>query len=231
MQSPSEQPPAHQTAAHQNAVFENGGNRQISGAYSLRFSIRGIAIFTALSAGLFALIGLLGGLAGTLIGFAIVTIFFASALLIGVIRHAQMSNAERTTHNGWLICLAALTLLLFLVSGFAGGGTVAAHYFSRQAERQELSSELGFSYEIEPNQVGIDYSARTTRIVAIDPGSEFERAGFLVDDIIVDQTSDDFFELLKASSGESVTVTVATSASAGTQLDKLPRRAVTFNVP
>lgn len=199
---------------------------------AFRFGIKSLAAIVILPAVVLATISYFGMLLGLLASLGLSCLLLGLTFFIGVAFHRRLDCRLMRHLDVWTVLLSLLTVGLFFGVAFAGGSQAAVYFLSDLKLGKEYNEKLGFTHDIEQN-LNNDQYVRTIRVKSLSPGGEFEKAGFLPGDVIVDYDAKQFFRELENSPGQQVTVSVATGVSANTMTDlsKNPQRKLTINVP
>ena len=199
---------------------------------TFRFGIKSLAAAVILPAVVLAAISYFGILLGLLASLGLSCLLLGVTFLMGVAFHRRLDSRIMRQIDVWTVLLSLLTVGLFFGVAFAGGSQAAVYFLSDLKLAKKYNEKLGFTHENEQNMNNGQF-IRTIRIKSVSPGGEFEKAGFLPGDVVVEYDAKQFFRELEESSGQKVTVSVATGVSKNmmTDLSKNPQRKLTINVP
>lgn len=189
---------------------------------SLRFGLRAMLGIIAFCCGIFAIMSYLGvlvGMVGALVGCVLLLVCLIFSPV--VFRLAPQSR-HMTLLDAVAIRLTLAILLLVMGVVLAGGGELVFSQLQRLRQQSQLEKQLGFISNTQyvcddQNDYGSTWKA--VMIESIEASGLLDEAGFQEGDVVTMKMSpQEFFEMLAASRGETLIITVDRSGS-GPELD------------
>lgn len=178
--------------------------------HPFRFGTRAVFVLMAACGAQFALVFYLGALPGLLLGTATCMVVIGCLVVAAMVLHPRGKSRAMDVMDQLAIRLTLAVVILLLAVIVAGGGSLAWAEAVKIRRNATLQQDLGFTAQ---RQV-FGRSGRKLAVDSIAPGKPFDQAGVLKgDEIVLAEDVDAFYEMLEASRGGEVTLTVVTGGS------------------